>query len=214
MHIAFVLVSYIEPQPFACIVSRLKRILLDFHGPHAQILCCVTFSATKSPLASSLLRVPAPISGFTQPTASRPLLAQGSRLACLVRVFHTLTARTAYHLDARNLLRISSSLDKHTTEPRSVRIPHQPSTSNRKMPDKRRKGATKYSSHRPTQKSRARIAALAPEAREAFLAKNHEYQAIRACCIRESQREGYINASVTERRLILVSHARNLLKKR
>ncbi|KAG9254093.1 uncharacterized protein F5Z01DRAFT_674407 [Emericellopsis atlantica] len=82
------------------------------------------------------------------------------------------------------------------------------------MPDKRTRGSTHYSKHPATRKVRARIAAMAPAKREAFLAKSHEYQAIRACCLRESQRPSYLNASIAQRRTMLVANARTLLEKR
>ncbi|KAI6780554.1 uncharacterized protein J7T54_000194 [Emericellopsis cladophorae] len=82
------------------------------------------------------------------------------------------------------------------------------------MPDKRTRGSTHYSKHPATRKVRARIAAMAPAKREAFLARSHEYQAIRACCLRESQRPSYLNASIAERRTMLVANARTLLEKR
>lgn len=82
------------------------------------------------------------------------------------------------------------------------------------MPDKRRKGETEYSTHRPTQLVRQRLQRLSPDQRAEHRARSSEYQAIWQLCHRVSKQSEYKQASVGMRKKKLCEAAKKLLDKR
>lgn len=82
------------------------------------------------------------------------------------------------------------------------------------MPDKRRKGETEYSTHRPTQLVRQRLQRMPPEQRVQHQARTSEYQAIWQACHRMSAHSDYKRATVGIRKTMLLNSARELLKLR
>ena len=82
------------------------------------------------------------------------------------------------------------------------------------MPDKRVKGATEYSTHPATMRARQRLLNMPMKQRAAQRNRNYEYSAIKACCLRVSQREDYQHASVSARRGMLLSQVGQLMTKR
>lgn len=82
------------------------------------------------------------------------------------------------------------------------------------MPDKRRKGATQYSTHPPTVTVRRRLAAMDGDKRTAIRARDAEYQSIWQAFDRKSRKEDYRRATVGIRKIMLTNMASGLMEKR
>lgn len=82
------------------------------------------------------------------------------------------------------------------------------------MPDKRRKGSTEYSTHRPTQQVRERLNRLTPDQLAEHKARSSEYQCLWQLCYRISAKPDYKNISVGLRKTMLLNATKALMAKR